>query len=149
MSTRLFPDIIVASEIKQRITDVVYANDLKFGIPYSDERFQANLDNVIISIPECIERQKLYANTGLNLVAGYKNHDWNSVDYISYLNSLPKYFEPADIGKGLYRVKIKENQSNCNKNTISDLTLYICNQILTQGPYSPLLLEKFNISDNV
>ncbi len=145
MCVRLFPDFVVATDVKRSMSNIVYLNDLKFTDAYMEEKFQEELDHIFVSIPECIERQEFFAESGVNVFTGYKDHDWDENDYQSYFKNLRNYFELVEGSGRLYRVKIRENQNNCENNTISELCNYICSQLLTQGAYSPLLMDKFDL----
>ncbi len=135
MCVRLYPDIIVATEID------------------SIRSFEGNPDSVFVSIGNCLAHQRAYASFGIrNAFIGFEGTVWNKDDYTAYLRSLPQFFTPTDEG---YRVnmaalekKAAKQDKSCSQKMPdeSDGAHYSYGKLLTQGTYSPKVLSALGLT---
>ena len=151
MCVRLYPDIIVATEID------------------SIRSFEGNPNSIFISIGNCLAHQRDYASFGIrNAFIGFEGAVWNKDDYTAYLRSLPQFFTLTDKG---YRVNLAElekktvRQDKSYSQTVSDETAgeksssgsactasefdgahYSYGKLLTQGTYSPKVLSALGLT---
>lgn len=125
MSVRLFPDIIVASEVNNLVKFYDDLTITSFEIPFS----------------RLIDLQEDYKHWGIsNVFIGYDDIDWCISDYKSYFERLPKIFTEYSNG---YVVNLDFIQGVNKK----DIAKVICNKLLIQSAYSPKILKAFGLSD--
>ena len=115
---RLYPDIIVATEIS------------------SINAWENNPDSITVYIGDCLADQKTYASFIHNAFIGFEGKVWNKDDYKWYFQSLPQFFTLTEDGFG-YIVNLEALKNE--KQQISYLKL------LTQGTYSQKILEQFEL----
>ena len=107
--------------------------------------FTINLQKVTIIPTKCVKDQGFYKNAGVeNVFNGYECDKWTTRHYTEYLDSHPKLFSKHrdDIYK-LNMNTIKKHLSigiSIRRNAIS-----LCNSMLTQGKYEPLLLLRYGL----
>ena len=134
MSVRLYPDIIVATEIDSTL---LWDNDP---------------NDVVIYIGNCLAHQSKYVTFGIrNGFIGYDGNEWTRDDYERYLQSLPLFFKK--ISETAYQVNMKELEREDVKNlneteyTKLDLTQrYSYGKLLTQGTYNRHVLTTLGIN---
>ena len=116
---RLYPDIIVATEIS------------------SINAWENNPDSITVYIGDCLANQKTYASIApCTAFIGYEGKAWNKDDYKWYFQSLPQFFTLNEDGFG-YIVNLK-----ALKNEDQQIR-YL--KLLTQGTYSQKVLEQFGL----
>lgn len=129
MSTRLFPDIIVASELYRK---------------FEYESAQ-NKDQVLMSIKDCLDHQQEYTKFGIsNCFIGYEDWVWNYHDYEMYLKSFPDYFRmsgrPLDNFFYVYLVALKAGFEDKH-------ITYAIKQKLMSHTYTPKVFNALGLYD--
>ena len=141
MSVRLFPDIIVASEIKESLDQIYLICKNNNNINLFKE-----VSKIYISTERCVQRQHSYAKRGLgNVFLGFEGKDWTINDFIYYFKSNPQIFK-HDI-QNRYYVKINKKLPD-KINNFNDIKLFInnyCLSLLLQETYNPRILAKFGL----
>ena len=148
MCTRLFPDIIAASEVKDSLDDIVLIckNNNRLGA----DHFLKEISTVYVSAERCARRQKSYLKRGLgNAFLGYNGNDWSVEDYKNYFDGNPSYYRrvPGDTIK--YGVDLGDSfkkLDNLNEENIQPCIKKFCSDLLTQETYNPRILEKFGLA---
>ena len=142
MSVRLFPDIIVMSEVKESLDDVILIckNNNDFAL-------SKGITTVYVSAERCAKRQHSYAKRGLgNVFLGFNGKEWTVDDFEYYFADSPQIFKRVIGTKHKYAVElgdIFEDVSNLEE--AKDRINEFCLSLLTQETYNPRVLEKFGV----
>ena len=110
MSMRLYPDIIVASEVKDSLDDIVLIS--KKNNEDGENNYFKYIFKVYISAEQCTKHQKAYTKRGLgNVFLGYEGRDWTKEDYKAYFDSNPSVFtrleDDVDHIQEIYDIALK------------------------------------------
>ena len=148
MCTRLFPDIIAASEVKDSLDDIVLIckNNKRLG----SNHFFKEISTVYVSAERCARRQKSYLKRGLgNAFLGYNGSDWSVDDYKNYFEENPSFYRRVAGDKIKYSVDLGDtfkNLDNLKDEKVQSCIKKFCSNLLTQETYNPRVLEKFGLA---
>lgn len=145
MAVRLYPDIIVASRVKDSLEDIVLIckNNGRMG----SNHFFKEVFEVYVSVGDCLSHQRLYLKRGLgNAFLGFNGKDWTADDYRFYFKENSEIFRSISTDK--YAVNLGDSFSSLG--TLENEEVYsrianFCFGLLLQETYNPRVLEKFGI----
>ena len=135
MAVRLYPDIIVATEIDSILS------------------FEGDPNDVVVYIGNCLAHQRTYAaRFGIrDAFIGFEGKEWIRDDYERYLRSLPEFFKKIDDGGYLVNMKKleKSDVQHCGETEYAKLDStqkYSYGRLLTQGTYNRHVLSALSIT---
>ena len=147
MSVRLFPDFMVAVEVRDSMSLFTYFYDKTMKSIVSYEDMKDILKDVYICPETCIRHQTKYKNNGIsNVFTGYGIIDWTVKDYKEYLNNNPKFFVEKKDNPKFFCLNLEDNAFVFEgEQSIGQYIKQVCIKLLNQGVYPPLLLKKYGI----
>lgn len=137
MCTLLYPDVIVASKV---IDSFACVNSILQNVELAAER-------VYVTVESCLACQKNCKNMGIeNVFTGTSAREWDAMDYESYFERLPHFFERESSESPFYKVKLLRmmEYAGASKDD-SGVVTAICNGLLNQGTYSPRTLYSLGL----
>lgn len=150
MCVRLFPDIIVASEISNTIRHIELRSNL--NNVYAGEKFMENLNCIYVSVGRCIEQQMIYKHQmdANYTFVGYGDNVWTKDDYTEYFDKHRQFFDLVDEDNLLYRVRIDELCCKSDPDSyggsrkelsVTEIIKSIRENLLSIDSYSPQVLS--------
>ena len=149
MCTRLYPDIIVASEIRERICQIAVQNGLDCDQVAVTDNFLGDLKYIYVSSTGCTKKQEGYKNLGLvHTFIGYDNKEWTKEDYQQYFLHMPNKFIPVEGSPTMFQVSVEDfyklERRHLHEN-VTELIKWFCQSFLETDRYGERTLNTLGI----
>jgi hypothetical protein len=144
MCVQIKPDIIVAFEVRQRLTAIKIACQLSNSDMPNQEFIDMVNSGFYISVGKLLKYQSAFLGFDISdPVLGYgKKDEWERIDFERYFKFHPEIFELTDKTNGVYKVWLNSCSQSYQSLTVGQFISQFCVRLLTQGTYNYSVLSK-------
>ena len=149
MCVHIYPDLLVASEVRLRLKGLRYQCQLKCTDNPTNQFFKFINLGIYISVEKLIKDQTSFLTLDLSKpIFGNeedKDYRFGRRNFEVYFQSLPTIFSLTDSINGIYRVEIGNFFSSHPNLSVDKFTQKFCTNLLTQGDYDYTVLKKVGL----